>query len=218
MPPARDPVRVALVNDYEVVVQGLARMFDSYQDRIEIVELDVRAPVARQVDIVLCDTFARPQGESLDIGDLVRNRKVGRVVLYSWNVDDKLVAASRKAGVHGYLSKGLTAQHLVEALESVHRGDEVISTHPSKEVVGGDWPGRAEGLTAREAEVVALITQGLSNQEIVEHTYLSINSIKSYIRSAYRKMGVTSRSQAVLWGVRHGLMPDHARIKDPRTR
>ena len=49
----------------------------------------------------------------------------------------------------------------------------------------------AQGLTAREAEIIALITQGLSNQEIAERSYLSINSVKTYIRTAYRKMGVT---------------------------
>jgi DNA-binding CsgD family transcriptional regulator len=86
------------------------------------------------------------------------------------------------------------------------------------EVVGGDWPGRAEGLTHREAEVVALITQGLSNQDVAARTFLSINSVKSYIRGAYRKMGVTTRSQAVLWGVAHGFTPDRVRIKNPATR
>ena len=63
---------------------------------------------------------------------------------------------------------------------------------------------RAQGLTCREAEVVALITQGLSNAEIARRSYLSINSVKSYIRTAYRKMGVTTRSEAVLWGVGYG--------------
>ena len=83
------------------------------------------------------------------------------------------------------------------------------------ELVGGDWPGREEGLTAREAEVLALITQGLTNAEIVERTGLSINSIKSYIRSCYRKIDVTSRSRAVLWGLAHGFTPDRLRVLDP---
>ena len=63
----------------------------------------------------------------------------------------------------------------------------------------------------REAEIVALITQGLSNQEIADRSYLSINSVKTYIRTAYRKMGVERRSQAVLWGIQHGFQPDVVR-------
>ncbi|MGI8523262.1 MAG: response regulator transcription factor [Nocardioides sp.] len=75
----------------------------------------------------------------------------------------------------------------------------------------GARPGRELGLSEREAEVRALITQGLSNQEIAERTYLSINSVKTYIRSLYRKIEVSRRCQAVLWGVRNGLEPDRVR-------
>ena len=79
----------------------------------------------------------------------------------------------------------------------------------------GDWPGRSAGLTPREAEILALITQGLSNQEIADRAFLSINSVKTYIRTAYRKINVTSRSQAVLWGVDNGFKPDTLRTVDP---
>ena len=77
-----------------------------------------------------------------------------------------------------------------------------------------DWPGRAEHLTERESEIIALITQGKSNAEVASIVYLSINSVKSHIRSAYRKMGVTNRVEAVLWGVEHGFRPDYHRIAD----
>ena len=60
--------------------------------------------------------------------------------------------------------------------------------------------------------MISLITQGLTNQAIADLTYLSINSVKSYIRTAYRRMNVTTRSQAVLWGVQHGFEPDRVRI------
>ncbi len=77
---------------------------------------------------------------------------------------------------------------------------------------GLDWPGRAEGLTDRESEILALITQGKSNAEVAALTYLSPNTVKSYIRAIYRKINVDSRTQAVLWGVAHGFTPDHHRI------
>jgi DNA-binding CsgD family transcriptional regulator len=78
--------------------------------------------------------------------------------------------------------------------------------------VSGDWPGREEGLTQREAEILALITQGLSNADIGDRTRLSPNSIKTHIRSCYRRIGATSRSQAILWGIGHGFYPDRERI------
>jgi two-component system, NarL family, response regulator LiaR len=90
-----------------------------------------------------------------------------------------------------------------------HPGDAAETA--TEEWSGGLWPGQTEGLTVRESEVVAHITLGLSNKEIASRAYLSINSVKSYIRSAYRKMGVTTRSQAVLWAVHHGFLPDAVR-------
>jgi DNA-binding NarL/FixJ family response regulator len=215
------PIRVALVDDYEIVVKGLARMFDSYRDRIELVELDAKVPVGQPVDIALYDTFAQPQGDTIAIDQVLEQDKADKVVLYSWNLQPELIESATAKGVAGYLSKSLTAAELVEALEEVHRGTGVVVLRPTDdrdEVVGGDWPGRNEGLTHREAEVIALITQGLSNLDIAARTFLSINSVKTYIRSAYRKMNVATRSQAVLWGVSHGFTPDRVRITNPDTR
>ncbi len=211
----RAPVRVALMNDYEIVVQGLARLLEPYRDRVRLVELDSRLPVSRPVDVVLYDTFAQAQADRVDLSSLFAEGRSGRVVLYSWNVHDELVKAARAGGVAGYLSKAMGAEELVTALERVHAGVTVESTAKVGRADSGDWPGRREGLSAREAEVVALITQGLRNDEIATRTYLSINSIKSYIRSAYRKMGVSRRAEAVLWGVRHGLEPDRVRRPGP---
>ena len=67
--------------------------------------------------------------------------------------------------------------------------------------VGLDWPGRGEGLSDRASEILALITQGKSNAEVAAQTYLSPNTVKSYIRTIYRKIEVGSRTQAVLWDV-----------------
>ena len=112
------------------------------------------------------------------------------------------------AGIHGYVSKAVDAQTLCDAVVRVHGGEQVIEPKPvPEEVEAGNWPGREEGLSARESEVVSMITQGVTNEEIAKACYLSINSVKSYIRSAYRKMGVERRSQAVLWGVEHGMLP-----------
>jgi DNA-binding NarL/FixJ family response regulator len=208
----RTPIRLALVDDYDIVLAGLARMFDQYQDRVEVVELDARTPVASKIDIALYDSIAQSEA---DIETLVRNPLATRVVVYTWNFDGRLVDAALAKGADGYLSKTLPAAELVDALECIHRGQKVVSPPPSDEITTAlDWPGRAEHLTERESEIVALITQGHSNAEIADIVYLSVNSIKSHIRSAYRKMGVSNRVEAVLWGVEHGFRPDYHRIVD----
>jgi len=209
------PITVALVNDYDVVLAGLARMLDHYRDRALIVEIDANEPVAEVVDVVLYDSFAQPESDRDEVATLVANPRSRRVVVYSWNLHPHLIENARRQGAHGYLSKTLSARELVAALEAVHAGEVVISAPPprrSRSAVGLDWPGRTEGLTDRESEVLALITQGMSNAEIAELTFLSPNTVKSYIRTVYRKIGVASRTQAVLWGVAHGFTPDRNRI------
>jgi DNA-binding NarL/FixJ family response regulator len=135
-------------------------------------------------------------------------------VVYTWNFAPPLIEVALSKGASGYLSKTLPASALVDALERIHGGEVVVSPPPPRTClsVGQNWPGRSEGLSERESEILALITQGKNNQEIAALTYLSANSVKTYIRSTYRKIGVQSRTQAVLWGVEHGFTPDHRRI------
>ncbi len=207
------PVRIAVVNDYEIVVAGVAAVLKAFPERVEVVELAANAQVVSDVDVVLYDTFGQVQGDGIDLEDLVHGSGA-KVVIFSWNLQPGLVDAAIARGARGYLSKALSAEDLVKGIENVHRGEVVTELRALDESQAdqGAWPGREHGLTQREAEVVALITQGLTNQEIADRAYISINSVKTYIRTAYRKIGVTRRSQAVSWGMRHGFSPDHMRV------
>lgn len=212
-------MRIALVDDYDVVVFGLAHMLEPYRARVAVVEIDLNEPASQRVDIALYDTFAQPESDHADLVALVDNSRATKVVIYTWSFAPGLIEAARSRGVHGYLAKSLPARELVGALEAVHRGENVVST-PSRRVAsapGLNWPGRGEGLTDREAEILALITQGRSNSEVAALSYLSPNTVKSYIRSIYRKIDVRSRTQAVLWGVNNGFIPDHYRIDNWRS-
>jgi two-component system, NarL family, response regulator LiaR len=215
MPASQTPIRVAINDDYELVVRGVAAILAPYADQIDVVELDSNVPTASDVDIVLYDTFGQDQGSDIDISSVARGGQP-KVVVFTWNLHHELVDGAMAAGAAGYLWKGMPAHRMVAALEAVHAGQTVTppaDARPNLET--GAWPGREFGLTAREAEVIALVTQGFTNQELADKVYLSINSVKTYIRSAYRKMGVTRRSQAVAWGLNHGFAPDHVRTLRP---
>jgi DNA-binding NarL/FixJ family response regulator len=207
------PIRLAIVDDYDVVVAGVAHMFAEYAERVQVVELAADEPVSVEVDVALYDTFAQGEADSSDLDLVLANPLAKKVAVYTWVFDSAVVDAALAKGATGYLSKTLPASQLVAALERIHAGETVVSSASRRvTVTGQDWPGRSEGLSARESEVLALITQGKSNAEIASTTYLSPNSIKTYIRSAYAKIGVSSRTQAVLWGVQHGLHIEHRRI------
>ncbi|WP_165063951.1 response regulator transcription factor [Marisediminicola senii] len=208
------PITVTLVDDYDVVLIGLAHMFDRYRDRIVVSEINANADLQDDIDIVMYDSFAQPESDHDEIQALVENPLAEKVVVYTWNFQPELIENALAQGVTGYLSKTLAARDLVAALEAVHAGETVVSTPPKRASSnsGLDWPGRNEGITDRESEILALITQGKSNADVATLTYLSPNTVKSYIRSVYRKIEVSSRTQAVLWGLDHGFAPDHHRI------
>ncbi len=212
-----DALRVAIVNDYEIVIAGVAAALAPFHERVVVVELDSQLPVISEVDVILYDTFGQVQGDGVDLEDLVHGSDA-KVVIFSWNVQPELVDRALAKGAAGYLSKELNAEEMIAAVEAVCAGEVVRpATGGSTGDERGAWPGRDHGLSAREAEVIALITQGLSNDEIAKMTYLSINSVKTYIRTGYRKIDVTRRSQAVIWGMKHGFEPDVLRVvKGPR--
>ncbi len=184
-----------------------------------MVETTAGLPVSTDVDVVLYDTFGQVHGQGVDLTDFVRDSGA-KVVIYSWNLRPDLIQRAIAEGASGYLSKVLTGPAIVDALERIVAGEIVILTGGHGTSVGGagDWPGRSAGLSPREAEVIALIARGLSNQEIAERAHVTMNSIKSYVRSAYRKIGVESRTQAVLWALANGFHPDFARTVDPALR
>jgi NarL family two-component system response regulator LiaR len=201
---ARTPIRVSVVNDYEVVTAGVAALLAAYPDRVTVSEANRALPPSDEVDVLLFDTFASPTARDR-LQALID--RVGLVMVFSWANTQQQIDDSLEAGACGFLSKASTAEEIVEAIEAVQVG-KVVSALPAP---GGspmeDWPGRSHELSPREAEVISLVVRGLSTREISDDTYLSQNTVKTYLRTAYRKMGVSSRSQAVVWGMRHGFRP-----------
>ncbi len=204
------PIRVAVVNDYELVVVGIAGILQRFPDEIDVIELDSGLLPQAEVDIVLYDSFGQAQGSALDVLALV-GQTAAKVVVFSWNTQPELVQKSLTAGATGYISKGVSGKELVDQLVRIHAGDTVIPDDVDTDGVVGRWPGDEHGLSPREAEVLALICQGLSNDQICDKAFLSINTVKTYVRTLYRKIGVESRTQAVLWGIDHGFRPDFVR-------
>jgi two-component system, NarL family, response regulator LiaR len=212
------PLRLLVVNDYPVVSAGVAAMLQPHDDRVKVVEAgwDGRSePPA--TDVVLYDTYASLPQDEATVFEAFRGTSA-RLVLYAWPFEEPTLERALLAGASGYVSKELDPGRLVDALERVHAGERVVEKPASsrrRAAEHGAWPGRDRELSMRESEIVALIARGLSNQEIAELTFLSINSVKTYVRTAYRKMGVSTRAQAVLWAVTHGFMPGGGPVAEP---
>ena len=210
-------VSVAVVDDYEIVVAGVAQMLEPFADRVAITEIDANVHPSRPVDIALYDTFAQGQVHHADLVPLLRDPSIGKVAIYTWNFDPQLLAVARSRGLGGYLSKALPAEELADALVLVAGGDFVVSEPAARKRLGGDWPGRSLGLTGRESEVLALITQGYATRDIADMMYISPNSVKTHTKSLYRKLDVHSRTEAAMWGITHGFRPDRYRERNPNS-
>jgi len=204
------PLRVALVNESELVHAGVSTMMAEHSGRVVV--LPKRHLAAAEADIALLDPFTRRSGV---VGSAQVGRPPGgsRVVIYTWETRSGFVERAMLAGAHGYLSKALPSGELVAALEKVHLGERLVavdeprSRHERRSTI-------EIGLTPRETDVIALIAAGVPNKEISRRLELSMNTVKSHIRTAYRSMGVTSRTQAVLWAVEHGITAPRLEVTD----
>ncbi len=199
---SQQPIRVRLILNTELIAAGVLALIGEHPGRVVIVPT---ACPPGEVDLVLLDG-ANPATIVSDIADLTASGH-RLIMVFDWHPDPAAMILARAAGAAGIVSKALGAQDLHDALRSACRGgpmQQLPLATPDSSVAARGW--QLSGLTPREARVVTLICHGLSNHEIAAELYLSINTIKTYIRGAYRKIEVTSRSQAVVWAFGHGFV------------
>lgn len=206
-------VTVAVLNDFEVVVKGVTALLVD-QPGIDVLDWSVSDLVTDPVDVALYDTFGSGvPGAALS--DVVADERIGALAVYTANFHDDLVRTALGAGAKGYLHKSLDGRGLAQAISRLACGEcVVIGPAGREEETVRRWPGKLHDLTEREANVLALICLGLSNEEIAERLYISVNTVKTRIRKLFGKLKVDNRTQAALWGVKHGFEPDRAILTD----
>ena len=188
--------RVALVNDFDLVLRGLAGMLDPFRDRLRVVELDVGTRPQHCVDVALFDTYGHPHNGIDRVRALTGDPRVGAVVVYTWAITSEQCEAAVNAGARGVIAKSETAEGLVRALLAIDGGELVVSPN-FRRPHGYTWPGHDLGLTARESEVAAFLSEGLSNRDMADALLISEHTVKSHLKAIFQKTGVASRAQAV---------------------
>jgi two-component system, NarL family, response regulator LiaR len=196
----RETIRVALVNDYEIVLEGLRALLRLYGPQIRVVELDVREKPQHAVDVTLFDTYGEARSMHERVMELASDPTNGAIVVFSFSDDAALASTNLRAGAQGFISKAIPAPQIVDGIRAAARGDKVMLIKRSQRAEMASelrWPGRAVRLTERESELLALLPTGMTNRELGAHLYISENTIKTQLRSLFAKLNVRNRVQAV---------------------
>ena len=210
-------IRVALVNDYMIVLEGLRALLKFSEPEIQVIEIDLRKGPRRGVDVTLLDTY----GELETLGERVRllgaDSSNGAIVVFSFSDRPQAVRSAMRAGAQGFISKAVSRQQVIDGIKAAARGDRVVLTQRSQHAKIDDalrWPGREIGLTERESELLSLLSTGMTNRELGGHLYVSENTIKTQLRSLYAKLDVRNRAQAAALAGQ-GILGDHRRQTKP---
>jgi DNA-binding NarL/FixJ family response regulator len=217
----RAPVRVLVADDQRVVREGLVTILGLLPE-IEVVgaaadgEEAVALAVELAPEVVLMD-LRMPVCDGVEATRRLRAEvpDVDVLVLTTY-ADDRSLLAALRAGARGYLTKDAGAEQVQDAIRAVARGEAAIDPAVQHHLIDAlaaragptapEAPPLPDGLTPREAEVLGLLAQGLSNIEIAERLVVSEATVKSHINHLFTKTGVRDRAQAVTYAFRNDLV------------
>ncbi|MGC7101109.1 response regulator [Amycolatopsis lurida] len=212
-------IRVALVDDQQLIRVGLAMVVDATDDiRVVVQAADGAEAVAElaetPVDVVLMDV-QMPRMNGVEATALVTARENAPKVIVLTTFDlDEYAFAGLRAGASGFLLKDASADEVLHAIRAVHAGDAVMAPSTTRRILDQLATARTardpspllERLTARERDVLLEIAQGHSNAEAAQRLFLSEATVKTHVGHLLAKLGVRDRVQAVIFAYEHGLV------------
>jgi two-component system, NarL family, response regulator DevR len=208
------PIRLLIVDDHEVVRQGLVALLDRREGFQVVAQAGTVAEAVEaahrvQPDIVVMDVRL-PDGTGVEACREIRaERPETRVVMLTSYPDEEAVLSAIIAGASGYLLKQIRARDLVAALETVGQGGSLLDPAVTEKVLervrrlaAGPVADEFSQLTAQERKVLALVAEGKTNKEIAAEVFLSDKTVKNYVSSILAKLNLERRAQAAAYVAR----------------
>lgn len=209
-----DAIEVLLVDDHPVVRQGLRTYLDTREEINVVGEAEngleaLDAIALLQPDVVLLD-LRMPHLDGQGVLEAMRGQPTSLqpkvIVLTSATEVDRVPSAVRE-GAAGFVYKDIEPHALVQAISSVHAGQNLIAPQAMRHLMNhnsSDSPLSTVELTPRERQVLQLIAAGQTNRQISRHLSVSEKTVKTHVTNIFLKIGAADRTQAAIWAMRHG--------------
>jgi DNA-binding NarL/FixJ family response regulator len=201
-------IRVLIADDHVTVLEGLAAMIGRQPDMVVVAEAAdgqeaIDLWITHRPEVTLLD-LRMPKLDGVDVIEEIRERDPSAriIVLTTYETDTEILRAI-KAGTKAYLLKDARREELLDCIRRVNRGETCFPASLAEKVAAGL---SSEALTGRELNVLELLARGKSNKEIGVSLYISETTVKSHLRSIFKKLNVLSRTEAISVAGRRGLI------------
>jgi DNA-binding NarL/FixJ family response regulator len=201
-------IRLALAEDHTIVRWALREAL-SKADDIEVVgEAGTAAETLAMIqnvkpDVLLLD-ITLPDRSGFDVlADLRQQDSSPLVVVLTWHTEPSYAARAIAAGAHGYVNKAVEPKELLESIRAVSRGEQIVPPGVEQLLASGDGH-PASALTARELQVMEMLSRGMTNREIAEHLDISIKTVDTHRGHVLKKLGLRNNSELTRFAVKHG--------------
>lgn len=208
-------IRVLIADDHAIVREGLRALIET-EPHMELVAEAADGVEAVQKacelkpDVILLDLMMPRKNGIAAIKEIKQENPEARILVLTSFAEDELVFPAIKAGALGYLLKDSSPQELLQAIRNVHHGESSLHPTIARKLIGElhhppSLPPTPEPLTEREVQVLNLVAQGLSNQEIAEVLSVSERTVRTHVSNILNKLHLANRTQATLFALREGL-------------
>lgn len=208
-------IKLLIIDDHEMVRLGLTSYFSVLKDIEVIGEAEnglegVKTALNERPDVILMDLVMEVMDGIEATKEILSEWPEAKILILTSFIDDEKVYPAMEAGASGYLLKTSSASDIAEAIRRTYSGEEILEEVVSDKLLQNENKKKQynnhDDLTKRELEVLRLVADGLSNQEIADDLFITLKTVKTHVSNILSKLEVSDRTQATIYAFKHNLI------------